>query len=463
MSDMNTANPRIPSPLTAGILPRLAQELPVNESERCVRTLGRSFPSNLRRFRDRAPTQIYCNWYLFRSLKTPPWRNGGDRPVARSAPSVLYVFYNRKTNSLLSFFFFPSLSPPGRETECGRTWRWAESRGIKFSRRGGTDEARIESRGGGGGREEDGDGDGGGGGGESARGVVGNRRAWPAPDPDGDELTAARTIPSRLARRGWRGEGVRVRVRGRRAGPADEGGRRSRDVSIEERCGERPRRKERTVGRCTLVAEAVWRARRAPPGFQGRREYARGRGVGRVRWGYVPIWALGAAFAHGSLTGRTVGVELVASPCQRLRGCRHLQPSTGPVRRTSDTAARRNASAHARSTLARGISYFERRGAARRGVARQRSSAIDRRAKGHRRLERAHGLSDLHSSVAPRLNAKGCRDRMRGLASTRFARMTIFSLSDQRARVHRRGRKRVRFGWKYKRCFFLFQIFSRYG
>lgn len=37
----------------------------------------------------------------------------------------------------------------------------------------------------------------------------------------------------------------------------------------------------------------------------------------------------GCTFTHGSLAGRTIGVELVASPCQRLRGCRHLQPSTG--------------------------------------------------------------------------------------------------------------------------------------
>lgn len=37
----------------------------------------------------------------------------------------------------------------------------------------------------------------------------------------------------------------------------------------------------------------------------------------------------GVAFAHNTVAGRTVGVELFASPCKRLRGCRHLQPSTG--------------------------------------------------------------------------------------------------------------------------------------
>lgn len=48
-----------------------------------------------------------------------------------------------------------------------------------------------------------------------------------------------------------------------------------------------------------------------------------------VRLIYVPVWAGGCAFAHGSVAGRTEGVELFADPCQRLRGCRHLQPSTG--------------------------------------------------------------------------------------------------------------------------------------
>lgn len=68
-------------------------------------------------------------------------------------------------------------------------------------------------------------------------------------------------------------------------------------------------------------------ARIAPAGFL-RRVYSTSiTSLSRNSLRYIPIWAR-VAFAHGSVTGRTVGVELFANPCQRLRGCRHLQPST---------------------------------------------------------------------------------------------------------------------------------------
>lgn len=275
-------------------------------------------------------------------------------------------------------------------------------------------------------------------------------------------MTAARTAGGSPASAKGEARGEGIRVCGRRADPADEGGRRSRRridrgtvggdgaASVSEE-GE-------DDGGTVHPRHRDCRARGAgggapPPGFQGRRASTRGAAASAALTGATyrsGRWGLRSR--HGSLAGRTVGVELVASPCQRLRGCRHLQPSTGPVRPTSDTAARRNASAHARSTLARGISYFERRGAAAAG-------AIDRarRAKGHTSAP-ASPIS-AHPWPVPRLNAKGYRDRTRG-ATIRFARIKSFS-DHRRVRIYYGRWKRVCFGYKkiniffYLRCYIL--------
>ena len=76
------------------------------ERELCENT--RMFiPLQSETLRDRAPTQIYCNWYLFRSLKTT-WRNDGTAAIA----PIRAVFYNRKTNFSFSLFLSLSLSLP---------------------------------------------------------------------------------------------------------------------------------------------------------------------------------------------------------------------------------------------------------------------------------------------------------------------------------------------------------------
>lgn len=78
-----------------------------------------------------------------------------------------------------------------------------------------------------------------------------------------------------------------------------------------------------------LSASCRWKGRASPDFTFPRNSLDIAGFAPRVGFVYVPVWAGGCAFAHSSVAGRTVGVELFADPCQRLRGCRHLQPSTG--------------------------------------------------------------------------------------------------------------------------------------
>jgi len=112
-----------------------------------------------------------------------------------------------------------------------------------------------------------------------------------------------------------------------------------------------------------------------PPGFQGRRDPRAG-GRPAASPGSLGLRTDLGAGAACSRTARSVGVELVASPCQRLRGCRHLQPSTGP----SSDERRPPVEMPARTRDPRWRVEFRISNAARRRrSARRRSPAIDRR------------------------------------------------------------------------------------
>ena len=154
-----------------------------------------------------------------------------------------------------------------------------------------------------------------------------------------------RSVPASEGKRWGAGRGRR-HVRDRRNRRGTDPGRQTIARRHIDRGKEEPSRRKKKRYEYLRRAWAFVRAE-DPPGFQGRRELPRvlsPRPGGESRPATSPsslrlrtdLWALGLRSAHSSLAGRTVGVELVASPCQRLRGCRHLQPSTSLCRPTSD-------------------------------------------------------------------------------------------------------------------------------